>query len=355
MPIVFKGLNRLILLWMTLWASLSFASQSLNEDFYTSVSNLYPDTLSSSQSPVRIAVVYPGLQTSDYWQRSLRAMKARLEQIQQPYILDVRFSQPYLQVDLQEAQLLEVLKKDPDYLIYTVNSDRQKHMLESVLQRKRPKVIVQNLTRPIREWFEIQPLIYVGFDHIRGAKLLASYYKKRFSKGTEYGILFWDRGVVSQQRGVTFFREIGEHHKLVASYFTQASRGKARQATLRMLNENPKLSYIYACATDVALGALDALKELGREDVVVNGWGGGMSELEAFRAGQLDVVLMRMNDQNGIAIAEAISRDNAGLPVPQVYSGDFRVLSDKTSLEQLESLIQQAFIYSSKPTQLEVE
>lgn len=315
-------------------------------EFRALVQTFSPTPMADKNREIRIAIVYPGLQSSDYWQRSIAAFRGRLDQLGIRYELDVRFSKPHVQQDLQETQILEILEKDPDYLVYTVNSVRQRRMVESLLGRAKPKLIIQNLTRPIPDWYDFQPLIYVGFDHAEGARMLAEYYRERFPAGTEYGILFWDRGVVSEQRGLTFERAMGDYHRLKASYFTDASRSKAKEATLNLLKEHPNVRYLYACATDVALGALDALSELGREDVSVNGWGGGKAELTAFRSGLLDVVLMRMNDQNGIAMAEAIRLDMANIAVPQVYSGDFKILVQGMAQQTLTQWLKEAFIYS---------
>jgi autoinducer 2-binding protein LuxP len=299
--------------------------------------------------PVKIAIVLPGIQVSDYWKRAIESMKKRLEELRIRYELDIRFSSPNASVSLQEQQLQSVLAKEPDFLVYTLNSSRQQFTVELLLQREKPKVIIQNLTKPIKEWFDIQPFLYVGFDHEEGAKQLANYFKDRFPEGTQYGILFWNQGVVSEQRGLTFEREMSNYHTLVDSYYTNASRLIAEEATLKMVKSNPRIKYIYACATDVALGALDALKALGRDDIVVNGWGGGAAELEAYRQGRLDVVLMRVNDQSGIAMAEAIANEYRNTPVPLVYSGDFKLIDEQTPKAQLEDWVNEAFYYSGAP------
>lgn len=56
-----------------------------------------------------------------------------------------------------------------------------------------------------------------------------------------------------------------------------------------MFEREQKLDFIYACSTDIAFGVVDALRDLGKEQVVVNGWGGGDAELEALKAGELDL------------------------------------------------------------------
>ncbi|SIS81454.1 autoinducer 2-binding periplasmic protein LuxP [Neptunomonas antarctica] len=299
----------------------------------------------NQEKQVKIAIVYPGLQSSDYWQRSISALKGRLDDLGVKYVLDIRFSKPHIEQALQEEQIIEMLELAPDYLVYTIDSIRQQRMVEALLQRGKPKLIIQNLTRPIADWYDIQPLIYIGFDHVEGAQKLAKHFMKRFPENTQYGIIFWGEGVVSDQRGLTFEREIGNYHQLKTSYFA-VDPLQAKRAVLAMLNDYPDLKYIYVCATGAALGAIDALQELGRSDVDINGWGGGQAELDAFQKGQLDVVLMRMNDQNGIAMAEAIRLDMQGWSIPNVYAGDFRLLTQGMETDIVEKLIKEAFVYS---------
>jgi len=80
--------------------------------------------------------------------------------------------------------------------------------------------------------------------------------------------------------------------------------------------------------------------------VWLNGWGGGAVELEAIRNGLLDVTVMRMNDDTGVAMAEAIGQDMLLLPVPTVYSGEFALVDGNTSEADLEALKAKAFRYS---------
>ena len=57
---------------------------------------------------------------------------------------------------------------------------------------------------------------------------------------------------------------------------------------------------------------------------------------------------MRMNDDNGVAMAEAIHLDLAGraAEVPTVYSGDMMVVDGDTTPQELERLKARAFRYS---------
>ncbi|OXX72331.1 ABC transporter substrate-binding protein, partial [Vibrio sp. V03_P4A6T147] len=120
----------------------------------------------------------------------------------------------------------------------------------------------------------------------------------------------------------------------------------AFDATLRILKQTPDINFIYACSTDVALGAMDALQQQNREDITLNGWGGGEAELDALQNSTLDVTIMRVNDDAGVAMAEAIKWDLEGKPVPTVYSGDFELVTKEVSSAYIEKLKKRAFRYS---------
>lgn len=299
--------------------------------------------------PVRIAFIYPGNQVSDYWKRSVLSFTKRMDEIGLRYKIVNYFSHSG-DIRIQEAQLREALATDPDYLVYTLDIKRHKRLVEQLISKRRPKIILQNITTPLKEWHEKPPFLYVGFDHATGARMLAERIQSRSAEGGDYAVLFYSRGYVSEMRGETFIRLMADKKQwqLKDSYYTDGKREKAKLATLEILN-NPKIKLIYACSTDVAFGALDALRETGRiGSVTINGWGGGSDELEAVMEGSLDLTVMRINDDNGVAMAEAIRLDIEGKTnqVPLVFSGDFVLVEKGGSREKLQALEEHSFRYS---------
>ncbi|WP_207062159.1 substrate-binding domain-containing protein [Motiliproteus sp. SC1-56] len=305
-----------------------------------------PRALSIEQPrPVRIAAIYPGNQVSDYWRLNLEAFRHRLDQLGLDYRLESYFSRPATEVALQEQQLVEALSTDPDYLLYTLDSTRQMRSIERLLSQARPKIILLNITTPIRAWESNPPLMYVGFDHHQGTRQLADAILEQAPAPRKFVILYRDRGYVSEARGGTFLNILNARGIApLSSYYTEADRESARVAALDALERHPDLEFIFASSTDVALGAADALKAKGRGgEVQINGWGGGEAELEALQKGELNLTVMRMNDDNGIALAEAIANDIQGKPVPQVYSGRFTIVTDQDGAQAIEKLRKDAF------------
>lgn len=305
----------------------------------------------SQSQPVNIVFIYPGEQISDYWHRSVSSFKARMDEIGLDYRVKEFFTKPAVDFRSQEAHLRKSLKMNPDYLVFTLDIQRHKRLIQHIITRRSPKLILQNITTPLAAWEGKQPFLYVGFDHALGTSMLADYYIKRTKAMGKYALLYFSQGYVSAMRGDTFIAKLTPHPglELTASYYTGGSRDNARKAAREILNQTPDINFIYACSTDVAMGAIDAVKETGYP-VMVNGWGGGSSELEAIMAGQMEVTVMRINDDNGVAMAEAIRLDIEGKAgqVPQIFSGEFALVDREMEPSRLDSLKQKSFRYSGQ-------
>ncbi|CAM2916653.1 substrate-binding domain-containing protein [Vibrio rarus] len=299
--------------------------------------------------PIEIDIVYPGSQLSDYWWRNIKALELRLKELNIDFRLRKYSSRPNIDHRQEGESLKKALQNEPDYLIFTLDSSRHKKFAESVLSSNKTKLILINITTPIKQWDERQPLMYVGFDHVKGSILLAQEYMRNYPEQANFGLMYFSPGYISEARGDTFVKYIKHQgdYAVKTAYFTHANRASAYEATLAMLDQQPNIDFIYACSTDVAFGVSDALAELEREDVMVNGWGGG-SEIEAIKSGDLDFTIVRMTDETGLAIAEGIKLDLQGLPVPKVFSGKYQVLTKDDDPQIARDLKLKAFRYSNR-------
>jgi autoinducer 2-binding periplasmic protein LuxP len=305
----------------------------------------------SQEKGVHIAVIYPGKQVSDYWRRSIQSFEARLKELNIRYSLESHFTSPGTEVREQEKQIAEALKNKPDYLVFTLDAVRHSRIIQRILARGDIKVILQNITTPVKAWGNHQPFMYVGFDHIIGTKMLADFYQMKTSGKGQYGILYPTKGYLSIVRGESLLRQlsVSQDLKLVAQYFTGINRQTSRYHSIALLQEFPDVSFIYACSTDIALGVIDALKQMDRlGSVLVNGWGGGSAELAAIERGDMDVTVMRVNDDNGVAMAEAIKLDiqKQTNRVPLIFSGDFLLVTKDMESKEIEQFKKRAFRYS---------
>ncbi len=326
------------------------AQRALTKRFSERVANAAMP-IEAPSDPVRIAIVYPAIQASDYWRRSIVALEARLDELGISYELTSQFTQPGQEIREQTRQVAEALKSDPDYLVFTLDALRHRVIVERLIARDRPKVILQNITTPLRIWGNEQPFLYVGFDHASGTRFLAEYILHTRPQPEPYAIFYGPKGLVSQTRGEPFRLAMVERSRkrLVASYYVGFDRERARQTAMTLLARQPDIGFIFSCSTDIALGVSDAITEMGLDgSVSTNGWGGGSAELEQLGNGRLAVTVMRMNDDNGVAIAEAIALDLQGRSsdVPLVYSGAFELVPADTDRARMEALKRRAFRYS---------
>ncbi|MFA9373436.1 MAG: substrate-binding domain-containing protein [Poseidonibacter sp.] len=298
---------------------------------------------------ILIYMIYPGSQISDYWRRSKISFEKRLKELNIKYkLVDYFFDSS--KNKREDIYLYNALQDSTDYIIFTLDAKKHIKFIETILSKDKPKLILQNITKPIKGLAK-QPLIYDGFDHNIGSVILAKEYLKRVGGSGKYGILYGTVGYVSTQRGDSFKEYINENSnlKLADSYYTGFNKAKAKETTKDLLDNHKDINFIYACSTDIALGAVEVLEERGLiGKVLVNGWGGGSAELKSIQERKLNFTVMRINDDNGVAMAEAIKLDisNNSNKIPQVYSGDFKLITQETDKFQLLKIKEKAFRYS---------
>lgn len=301
--------------------------------------------LTKMNKTIKISILYPGNQLSDYWRRSQESFELRMKELNISYEINAVFVDEN-DVKTLQKNLKEVLTNGSDYLLFTLNIDGHKKLISQIINQKKPKLILQNITTPLKEWGENQPFMYVGFDHVEGTKLLAQYFQTKFPKGATYLMLYHNQGYVSQMRGDSFINMLNPTYKLDGSFYTNIKKEVAKKIVLEYQNIN-NIDFIYNCSTDIAIGASEALEDLKlNHHVMLNGWGGGSTELDMIENKKLDVTVMRMNDDNGVAMAEAIKFDLLHQPSPLIYSGKFEIVDTHTSKEHIEALKKRAFRYS---------
>lgn len=308
--------------------------------------------IENQDKKIKIVLVYPGKQLTDYWRKSKISFEKRLNELGIDYELILYSTKPHVETRIQSKLLLKAIKENSDYLVFVLDASKHTKFIERIISRDEPKLILQNITTPLKKWHKRQPFLYVGFDHMIGSELLADYYIKKTNGEGKYAVLYTANGYVSYMRGNKFIQYVSKNSnlKVVHEYFTNTSKEKARLATLDLLEKDDDIKFIYACSTDISLGVIEALKEKNLTNkILVNGWGGGSNELEAIQNGLMDVTVMRMNDDNGVAMAEAIKLDitNQKDKIPTIYSGDFEIVEKNISKKRLEELKKRAFRYTA--------
>lgn len=118
--------------------------------------------------PVKIAVIYPSLDVSDFWLRSYLSMEARLQELGIPFEA-TQFASNMGDFLMQSTHAEQVAREDFEYVIFgpselQAQQDDILHMMQAGKQ-----VMVLNYDTPIQEWGDDQPLMYTTFSHLFGA------------------------------------------------------------------------------------------------------------------------------------------------------------------------------------------
>lgn len=324
-------------------------NERMKMDLFNEIIQKRPRPINIKQNQaIKISIIYPGGELSDYWRRSKIAFKKRLDLLNIKYEINFHFIDSNNLIE-KNRQIRNALKDHTDYLVFTLNVNIHQKLITQLLSRKRPKVIIQNMTTPLKQWEGNQAFLYVGFDHIEGSKLLANYFLNKFKSGAKYGMLYFKPGFISQMRGDSFISILKQNKNfiLLDSYYTNGQATKSFQSTQKILQDNKNIDFLYSCSTDVSIGAVNAIKNESNPPLI-NGWGGGSRELDMLKDKKLEVTVMRMNDDSAIAMAEAIKLDleKKNNLIPQIYSGQFILIDKKTSSKQIEIYKAKAFRYS---------
>jgi len=122
-------------------------------------------------------------------------------------------------------------------------------------------------------------LAYVGANQVESAKAVARLtmadFQERVKPNTKALIAVGKIGAEDQDaRRKGFEEEVGSKMHLVTPVVDNYSPDTATEAIRAALNRNPDIKFIFGCDSQSAIGAISALKELGKKpgDVIVTGW-----------------------------------------------------------------------------------
>ncbi|MCG8510566.1 MAG: substrate-binding domain-containing protein [Rhodospirillales bacterium] len=299
--------------------------------------------------PIKIAMMFPSLETSDAWARLNIALVKRLEEVKVPFEVTELMIRPD-EHGRQATQIEQVLAQDFDYVVIGPSEyQAQKANLERLAQKI--PTLVMNVVNPFVDLVgtDKMPLTHVGFDHSVGAKVLCEWIiKEKGGEGT-FALMRYLPGLVDDQRS-NVFRDCvlkNSNMKFVTEYEAHGDREKAFTGANAVLSKHPDVTMLHSASTAVALGALAAAEERGVIDkVIVNGWGGGGDELKSIIAGKLKVTAFRVNDDWGVSVAEAIKAHVEGKKVPLVIAATIKAVDYRMNAEQIKAETDYAFRYS---------
>lgn len=204
-------------------------------------------------------------------------------------------------VTKQNNDIEDLITKGVDVLL--VNPVDSQGIAGSVASAKAAGIKVVTVDRPADG-----AVSHVGRDNVDMGKLVGEQVKKAL--GSEGGKIIEIQGdaggAVARDRSQGFHDALegAENVKIVEGPYAQYIRSNAVTAMQDLLQANPDVKAVYAHNDDMALGALQVLKENGRTDVLVAGVDGLMEAVEAIANGG-QYVATATNDPDALGAAAA--------------------------------------------------
>ncbi|MFP6558921.1 substrate-binding domain-containing protein [Paraburkholderia sp. B3] len=178
--------------------------------------------------------------------------------------------------------------------------------------------------------------VYLSVDTLASARAAGQYFVDRLKgQGTVIEIDGSPGSTVNQARGQGWHEVVDKQPgiKVVGRVMANYDRAKALKGMEDMLQAHPKIDAVYAHSEDMALGAIQAIREAGRQkEMFVTGYDGVAAEtLKAIYDGELAMVMSY--HPFGVEGVEAAARVLEKKPTPNTIAFKAPMISRENVLE----------------------
>lgn len=306
------------------------------------------------EKPVKIAVIYPSQDVSDFWLRSYLAMEARFKEIKLPFEA-VQFASGMGDFLLQSTYAEQVAREDFDYVVFGPSELQAQQDDIKLLMDAGKQVIVLNFDTPLQEWGDEQPMMYTTFSHLFGALNICNWVVENMGTKGTYAMIRGIPGGVDDQRSGGFQECMAEKSDWVMAYehYGDFQREGGFNGAQLITSAYPEVTLLHNANTAMAMGSISAVQAADLGDKIgVTAWGGTGDELEALRNGELLATPMRMSDDVGVAMAEAIRMNIEGNTddIPLVFLGRIDIVASDSGADVVDKMAAEAFRYTGMGT-----
>lgn len=304
------------------------------------------------ESPIRIALIYPSADVSDFWARAFLALTARLDELGIPYET-TEFASRQVEHELQSTYATQVNQDGDlyDFVIFGPSElATQADNIDKLSSNDDFRTFVWAFHTPLKD-VENQPDNWFDFSSSFGAARMCDFVLERYGRDITYALVRGIPGITDNQRSGEFADCVNERGGWTMAYehYGEFTREGGSTGTNLITQAYPEVTFIHNANTAMAMGGMEALIAAGKAaDIVSTGWGGTGLELEAIRRKELDATPMRMGDDVGAATAEAIKYhlENRAAELPYVFLGRILIAHDGMAVEETDALEQEAFRFS---------
>ena len=135
---------------------------------------------------------------------------------------------------------------------------------------------------------------YSGYNQYNGGAKIADWVNEQTGGEAKVAIIEGLPSDYTTQRMGGFVDRVAEAYpniEVVASQPGDWVRETGMNAAMDMLQAHPEITVIYGLSDEMALGAVQACKQNGREDIIVVGLDGNPNAFESVKAGELTATL----------------------------------------------------------------
>jgi ribose transport system substrate-binding protein len=135
---------------------------------------------------------------------------------------------------------------------------------------------------------------YSGYNQYNGGGKIADWVNAQTNGQAKVAIIEGLPSDYTTQRMGGFIDRCKEAYPGIEVVATQPGdwvRELGMNAAMDMLQAHPEITVIYGLSDEMALGAVQAIKQLGRDDIIVVGLDGNPNAFESVKAGELTATL----------------------------------------------------------------
>lgn len=299
---------------------------------------------SAALGKLKIAYAPPTYEASDWWGKFGENLQSELKKQNADFELLVRIPESHADHGQQFAIIKDFINLKPDFILMgPTELFAQMDAYEEINKAGIPLIIL-NYTIPFDKRDGVDILSWVGYSHRRGGELagewIVEWFKKNKGGKGEMAVLYGNPGSLTQDRYALTSKAIINKElpdvKIVYEGGAEYDRVKAYNAAQNIMTSFPNVDMIYAINSAMAVGALRAVQDAGR-DIAVVGWGGVDEEVELVWKGELAACVFRGEYSAAEAVVDIFRKHKNGEEVPEVYITAMGMIDSKESiLEQVE-------------------
>lgn len=289
--------------------------------------------------PIQIYYSPPTYDMSDWWGKFGQNLQNELKKQGIDYNMVFRAPITHASHDQQYNIILDFIAAEPDFILMGPTELYAQMGAYRKINEKEIPLIILNYTIPFPEEEGIDVLSWVGYSHRYGGELAGEWIVDWFNdekdgKG-KIAVIYGNPGSLTEDRYGKTTKVIIEKNlpdvKFVYEGGAEYNRVKAYKAAQDIMVGFPDVDMIYCISSAMAVGALAAVKDAGK-DIAVIGWGGIDEELELIWAGELTACVFRGEYSTAEAVVDIFQKYFARDLVPKIYVTKMAMLSSREDI-----------------------